>query len=69
MGQSNQHDSQVNKFRNTTHFHDLIKFVTKRFGMCRTCLTWENILEIWYECTFTQAWNINKPIPWCAVSK
>lgn len=59
--------NDVDIFVGTKTYNDLIQNVSRRLNT-KTPLENSEISVMWDECRYQQAYHLNKPSPWCAVS-
>lgn len=63
----NKEGSEYKKFEHTDMFQELVNDVSMRLGF-KTPLEISKITDIFDQCRFDQAWNLDTSSPWCVVS-
>jgi multiple inositol-polyphosphate phosphatase / 2,3-bisphosphoglycerate 3-phosphatase len=58
---------EVTKFQNSDTYQNVVAQISQRLGF-KNPLSADQIDLIWDLCRLEQAWFLEKPSPWCAVS-
>lgn len=63
----NDENSELNKFQKSEMYQRMIRDVSLRLGF-KFPLKIPQIESIWDMCRYDQAWTLDRPSAWCAVS-